>query len=61
MNEKVKLVDTSRTSVEIWEGDDSKGANFLQDTVKLDEDSRKYVHINVKNVVVTYDGNDRKE
>jgi len=45
----IKATQLSRTILEIWDG---KGDNYdsITQTVPLNRDSRKYVHVNVRNV-----------
>lgn len=53
-----RYVDMSKTMLEIWHGDDSDASGAaLFNTVKLDRESRRYIHVRVKNVFQTYDEN----
>ena len=58
--EKVQYKDVSKTILEIWEGE-GNNPDDLFNTVRLDRNSRKYVHIQVKNMIKTYDKNQNYE
>ena len=47
---KIKFIDISKPLLELWKGGD--GDPFQ--TLELDRESRKYIHVRVNNIVKTY-------
>ena len=50
-DDKVYLEDTAKTLIEIWEG----GNGGPENPVRLDKSTRKYIHVNLKQVTYYYD------
>ena len=49
-NERVYYNETAKTMLQVWEGK-GDGPDELFRTVELNRDSRRYIHIRVKNII----------
>jgi len=52
-----KFHEMSKPFLEIWNGAETENADPFE-TVELDRNSRKYIHIRINNIKITFDQND---